>query len=250
MKINKFVKKGNGMYSINLEDETTIIAHEDIILKYDLLLRKNISLEEIDKIESENLLYSSYNVALKYVTIKMRSKKEVQEYLKKKSVDNCFIEKVIEMLEKTDYINDEKYAIAFINDKISLTNDGPEKIVRNLIENGVNENIARDKIKLFSKEIELEKIDKLILKFQKTNHNKSANALKNKIALYLVNQLGYTKSIVMEAIDNTSFIENQNIKNKEYEKAYKKLSRKYSGKELEYKLKQKMYSLGFKEYID
>ena len=32
---------------------------------------------------------------------------------------------------------------------------------------------------------------------------------------------------------------------KEYQKYYNKLSKKYKGKELEYKLKQKMYSLGF-----
>ena len=47
------------------------------------------------------------------------------------------------------------------------------------------------------------------------------------------------------------FIENEknsakgNIYKKEYDKVYKRLSRKYSGSELEYKVKQKMYALGF-----
>ena len=50
MNINKFVKKKNGMYSIFLEDGDVLVVHEDLILKYDLLLLKDMSLELLDKI--------------------------------------------------------------------------------------------------------------------------------------------------------------------------------------------------------
>ena len=40
--------------------------------------------------------------------------------------------------------------------------------------------------------------------------------------------------------------DDEDIKNKEYEKIYKKLSRKYSGYELEQMIKKKMYEKGFR----
>ena len=39
MNIKKFVKKKDGMYSLELEDDSKTLVHEDLILKYDLLLR-------------------------------------------------------------------------------------------------------------------------------------------------------------------------------------------------------------------
>ena len=44
MHINKFKKVGKNKYKIFL-DTTEVTLYEDIILKYDLLLKKDISLE-------------------------------------------------------------------------------------------------------------------------------------------------------------------------------------------------------------
>ena len=84
----------------------------------------------------------------------------------------------------------------------------------------------------------------LISKKIKSNHNKSAKVLKQKLQLDLINS-GFSKDIIKEILNSTTIEENNDIAKKEYEKYYKKLSKKYSGKELEYKLNQKMYSLGF-----
>jgi SOS response regulatory protein OraA/RecX len=73
--------------------------------------------------------------------------------------------------------------------------------------------------------------------------------LKNKIVENLSN-LGYSKELVYNYINNISFNNNKEIAKKEYEKIYKKLSRKYSNEELEFKVRQKMYSLGFTDYED
>lgn len=249
MQINKFVKKKNDMYNIVLEDGTVLVAHQNLILKYDLLIKKSITNELRNIIEEENLTYIAYNIALKYIANKMRTKKEIKEYLLKKEVDETIANNVIEMLENDSYIKDETYAVAFINDKINLSNDGPNKILRELVDKGIDQSIAFSKIEIFDKETQKEKIKMIADKLIKNNKTKSTYFLKNKIIEYLSN-LGYDKSLILDAINNISFVENNNIAKKEYEKIYKRLSRKYSGKELELKIRQKMYSLGFKEYLD
>lgn len=248
MQINKFVKKKNDMYNIVLEYGTVLVAHQNLILKYDLLIKKSITNELRNIIEEENLTYIAYNIALKYIANKMRTKKEIKEYLLKKEVDETIANNVIEMLENDSYIKDETYAVAFINDKINLSNDGPNKILRELVDKGIDQSIAFSKIEIFDKETQKEKIKMIADKLIKNNKTKSTYFLKNKIIEYLSN-LGYDKSLILDAINNISFVENNNIAKKEYEKIYKRLSRKYSGKELELKIRQKMYSLGFKEYL-
>ena len=79
MKINKFIKKKNDMYNIILEDGRVLVAHQDLILKYDLLIKKNITDDIKNIIEEENLIYIAYNLALKYIANKMRTKKEIKE---------------------------------------------------------------------------------------------------------------------------------------------------------------------------
>ena len=222
MQINKFVKKKNDMYNIVLEDGTVLVAHQNLILKYDLLIKKSITNELRNIIEEENLTYIAYNIALKYIANKMRTKKEIKEYLLKKEVDETIANNVIEMLENDSYIKDETYAVAFINDKINLSNDGPNKILRELVDKGIDQSIAFSKIEIFDKETQKEKIKMIADKLIKNNKTKSTYFLKNKIIEYLSN-LGYDKSLILDAINNISFVENNNIAKKEYEKIYKRI---------------------------
>lgn len=247
MKINKFTKKKNGMYNILFEDGTSILAHEDIILKYELLIKKEINEQEEKEILKENITYVAYDLAIKYITSKMRSRKEIKEYLEIKEIEKDSIEKVLSMLEKNGYINDSIYIESFINDKILLTNDGPNKIIKELISKGLDSQLIEQKIELFTKELQLEKINKIITKMINTNRNKSIYTLKNKIIDYLTN-LGYDKSNILEILNDIELTDSKDIVQKEYDKIHKKLSKKYSGKELEYKIKQKMYALGFRDF--
>lgn len=177
----------------------------------------------------------------------MRCKKELKEYLSSKEVDLKEIEKVIEILEKNEYLNEEIYVESFINDKILLSNDGPNKIRKELQTKGINTKTIEEKIVIFEKEQQIEKINKIITKMIKSNKSKSTYILKNKIIDYLSN-LGYEKSLILDLLSNFELEDSKDLIKKEYDKIYKKLSKKYSGKELEYKVKQKMYSLGFQNY--
>jgi hypothetical protein len=67
--------------------------------------------------------------------------------------------------------------------------------------------------------------------------------LKNKITSSIIN-LGYYTSIIKEEISKYDFKVDKESYQREYNKIYKSLSRKYEGNELEYKIKQKLYQKG------
>ena len=247
MKVLRYEKKKNGMYQVFFDNGNDIDLSEEIILKYNLLIKKEASSSLIDKMLDENKVYIGYNLAIKYITTKMRSKKEIREHLKKKEIDNDSINEIIGILIKEKYIDDDSYAKAYVNDKILLTNDGPNKIRNSLEDLGINSKSINGASELFDPSIQEEKIDKVIKKLINTNRTKSGYLLKNKILTYLSN-LGYDRSIVNKVINNYEFKTDKDIEKKEYEKIYNRLSHKYSGDELKLKVRQKMYALGFNNY--
>ena len=244
MKILKYEKRKNGMYQVFFDNDYDVDIHEETILKYGLLIKKEASEKEIDKMLDENKKYIAYNLSIKYLTNKMRSTKEMREHLSNNNFDKDTIDYVIELLTKEKYLDDNAYSKAFINDKILLSNDGPNKIKNKLIELGISKEIIDNNLEVFTDDIQKEKIKKIADKQITINKNKSAYVLKNKISDYLYN-LGYDKPLIMDYLNKVSIKDDKDLIKKEYDKIYKILSKKYSGTELEYKVKQKMYSLGF-----
>ena len=124
-----------------------------------------------------------------------------------------------------------------------LSSDGPNKIASNLRQNKIDEDIIFSVLDKFNIDEQKIKINKLIEKQIKLNNGKGSNLLKQKIIINLVN-LGYDRAIVIDCL-NMYEIDDRDIYEREYKKIYDKLSKKYSGKELEYRIKQKLYQKGF-----
>ena len=243
MQVNKFTKSRNGMYIVTLEDKTKLTIHENLILKYDILISKNISDSLKEKLLEENKKYEIYEVALSYINKKLRSSKELIKYLIKKEYPDELIDNVIELLYKEGYLNDKIYAKSLVHDRIVLSMDGPNKIKKELSDNKIDNSIIEEALEEYTKDIELERIEKIVNKQVKLNKNKGSNLLKKKINMYLIN-LGYNYDLINNVL-NSIKISDKDLYKKEYDKLYKTLSKKYSGKELEYKLKQKLYQKGF-----
>jgi len=238
LEIQKFKKVGKGKYKLEFNN-SELILYEDVILKYNLLINKKISIEKMNEILEENKYYEAFNIALNYIEIKMRCKKEIIEYLSKKNYDLNIIENILKHLEESGYINEEKFVIAYINDKLRLTTDGPFKIKQSLINYEINENIIDTHINKIKEDLWIERISKIIEKRKKVNKKLSKNAFVNKSYIYLYN-LGYEKNQIMNELSKVTF-DNNSLKS-DYEKAYKKYYKKYQEKELKYHIIKYLYS--------
>ena len=242
MEIKRYKYLGNGKYKVFIDDENFII-YEDIILKYNILNKDNISKKELDIYLKDNMFYEAYYKAVSYINIKLRTSKEIDKYLSKdfskKTVSN-----VIDRLTKDGYLNENVYVEAYINDQINLKITGPLKIKSDLIKLGISDSVIDNHIDCYTKDMQYNKIKKVIEKELKLNTNKSSIMLKNKILKNLIDK-GFYKDDISYLISTYDFDESD-IYQKEHKKIYDKLSKKYDGKELEYKVKEKLYQKGFR----
>lgn len=242
MKIVKYKYLGNSKYEVYLDDKKYIL-YEDIIIKSNLLSKKEISDSEFNSLISDSSFYEAYYKCIKYISIRYRSALEIEKYLSK-DYDNKIIDNVVLKLKNDGYINDYVYARAYVVDQINLKNTGPIKIKKDLLGLGICSDAIDKSLILFNDDLICEKIKRIIDKEVKLNKNKSSYVLKNNINNKLIN-LGYKSSDFLDYLSSIN-IDDDLIKKREYDKLYKKLSLKYSGNELDNRIKQKMYSKGFK----
>ncbi len=242
MKIEKYTKLKDNRYSVKIDD-LNIKLYDDVIVKYELLRKKEISETLFEEITEYNDSLESYYKALKYLNRKLRTEKELFTYLNKE-YKKSVINNTIERLKKEGYLNEETYLKAYLIDQINLSTSGPNKIKKDLIKLGLNEEEINNHLSKIEDSIWLEKLNKIVAKTISTNKSYGNNKLKEKLVYDLGNK-GYYKWMIEEAIKNNEFKDNTDIINKEYQKNYNKLSRKYSGYELEQKLIAKLLSKGF-----
>lgn len=243
MKIDKITKTKSGKYKITFETGESVTTYDDVILNNGILFKKELSTDEINKINNESNYYDIYNKTIKFVSTKMRSLKEINNFLDKKEVDEQTKVNIVQKLKEIRLINDEAFAKAYFQDRINLSNDGPYKIKQELKNSDIRDDIIEEIYLNIDSETIYSKLDKLIQKKIKSNHNKSNYILKQKIMTDMIN-LGYEKNMILEVL-NIRLVDNQEIVNHEYIKIKKKLSRKYAEADLEKQIKIKLQQKGF-----
>ena len=242
MKIIKYQKLNGNKYNVYLDNGEKIKLYEDVIIKESLLLKKEI--DDIDRLIELNSKYEIYEVSLRYIITKIRSIKEMNDYLLKKGYSEIDINNTIDKLIKKGYLNDDYYSKCYISDRMNLSNDGPLKIKKHLEELEIPYPVYSKYLKDFNYSLQKEKVSDYINKKLKSNR-KSRYMFKNSMIVNLVN-LGYDKELVNECLYHVYVDDKDNLA-KEKEKIRKKLEKKYSGDELEYKIKQKLYQKGYFE---
>lgn len=243
MKIKKIKKLAANKYKIEFTNGDSLVTYDQVILKNNILLKSEIDDSLYLEMVKDGEYYSIYSKVIKYITIRLRSEQEIRLYISKYVDDVHIIGQLMEQLKNEGYINDHRYIHAFIEDKVNLTNYGPNRIRKELNNLGMDNQEVEAILANYDDNVFLEKAQKLIEKRVRMNHKDSMYMLKQKIEHDLLD-LGYNPEMIGELLENIA-IDESTILIKEIDKIYKKLQLKYSDNELYYQLKQRLYKKGF-----
>lgn len=204
MKIEKYEFTKKNKYNIYLSNGEIITLDERVITKNELLLKKEINNELYQKLIYENNVYEAIDIGIKYISIRLRSTKEIKDYLSKKGYSPDIIDTTSRELAYKGYLDDDRFTKAYIKDKLNFTSKGDYKIRMELTNLGIDNNIIDNNMSMIDNQLIINKIKKIIDKDIKSNKKYQGTELKNKIYNHLINQ-GYSKDKVINIINSYNF---------------------------------------------
>ena len=232
MKIKRIVKLKREMYDVLFDDGQSIKVHEESLVRYVLIPGKELDESEFNEIV-QNIQYDqAYVAAIKYISYKIRSVKEMFDYLNE-DYEVDIIRQTVYRLENEGYLNDENYAKALRNTLLNTTDKGPGHLKRELKKHDIKESVILNETEAFDDLIDAERMNKLKDKFLRT-HRGSYVQFKQKLREKLTLR-GYSGHH-FEMIDFNDDYDEDAYFEKDFEKYYNKYKKKESG----FKLKQKM----------
>lgn len=174
---------------------------------YKLKIGDKITQKKYDTIIAENIFIKARDKALKLLGLRARSRKEIEDKLKA-DYSQEVIDRVIALLEKYYYINDENFARIYSKEKFKLKGWSKKRVAFELRNKGISNEIT-DKILEETDFDASSVIDKLLEKRLKGKKNIDYKE-KQKQFNYLVSK-GYEFDEVKEAIDRyiKSYISNE-----------------------------------------
>lgn len=204
MEIVKYELTKKNIYNVYLSNGEVLELDESVITNNELLLKKRIDNDLYDKLKRDNKICILVNASIKYINVRLRSIKEIKDYLLKKEDDTDLIDEVISRLIKMGYLDDRRFTEAYIKDKLNFTSWGDYKIINELNKLGISSLDIEDNIDLLNDDILNERMRKIIDKDIRTNKKYSGLKLKNKIYNHLLTS-GYSKEKVISLINSYNF---------------------------------------------
>ncbi|WP_100330432.1 recombination regulator RecX [Bacillus xiapuensis] len=233
-------------YNVFLNEKYAFSVDEAVLIRFGLKKGKELSEGEIAEITEKDQIRKGINIAVQFLSIRMRSEQEVRKHLEKKEVNPAHIGEIIRYLYQLHYLDDLQFAKAYVRTQLRTTDKGPNVIERELKEKGIAPAFIEEVLNFFSFDQQLEKAAALAEKYRKKNTKESAIRQKQKIEQALMRK-GYSWNVIQEALLQTESADKEEQWQAllyQAEKAHRRYN-KYTGGEYRQKMKQSLYRKGF-----
>ncbi|MCF6139308.1 recombination regulator RecX [Pseudalkalibacillus berkeleyi] len=239
-RFNVFIDRGNG-------EEFGFGIDEEVYIQSKIRKGTELTEKEVKSLQLQDQFQKGLNMAMNYLSYRMRSMDEIRQYLIKKEFEPHTAESVIERIKELGYLDDMEFSKMFIRSKVMTTKKGPKALKQDLKQKGVDDLTIENALTIYTEEEQVDEATKLVEKKAKQSKKLSEHALKQKIGQVL-QQKGYAWSIIEQAIDKASLSKDEDEErealNLQAEKANRKY-KQYSGWEYKQKMKQFLYRKGF-----
>ncbi|MBI2327287.1 RecX family transcriptional regulator [Candidatus Curtissbacteria bacterium] len=192
----KSSKRRKSRFNIYLDGNFAFAVDENTLVKNNLRINQQITQEQVEKLLKETVLSKFQDLALRFLSYRQRSEKEVRDYLtnkiaKKENIkyqeakESPLIEKIISKLRRYNYLNDRQFAKWWIAAR-KFRPKGLNLIKLELIKKGIDKDIIEEVLSGSGSQLELAQIalTKKIKKFQKL----PPIELKKRVYQYLSNR--------------------------------------------------------------
>lgn len=229
-------------------EEAKLLVSLDSFYKHHLQVDLLVSVDVLMQLKEEDEWLRAYQGAIRYLSGRDRTRKEMYDYLGAKS--KLPINKVNEMIERFEtlnYINDERYVKNQI-DRMKVMLVGKKKILANLVKKGIPYEMANEALGQEDASFELQSAIQLIEKQLPTIRGKSEKGVRDTLLARLIRQ-GFHRDTIDDAMALITIEQDEHeqtrLLKKEFDKQKNKLSKRYQDKELRQRLFHALARKGF-----
>lgn len=129
--IKKQVKNPD-RYSVFVDTKYSFSLGSEALLSSRLVVGQELSAQELKEQKEQASDDKIYNACLNYIARRMRSKWEMELYLKRKNASPTLLNNILNKLSEKGMIDDEKFALSFVNDRNLLKPTSRRKLILEL----------------------------------------------------------------------------------------------------------------------
>lgn len=152
-------KRKKGRFNVYVDGEFAFGLDEKILADEKLKIGQNLAQKRIEKIISEYELAKILDKVYRFLSFRPRSKKEIEQYLRKKGIGEEEKKIVLKKLEKAGFVNDLAFAKFFVESRVKFRPKGKRLIAAELAQKGIDkETINQVLSETQTSEIDLAKV--------------------------------------------------------------------------------------------
>lgn len=184
MRITRIEPQNNSeRVNVYIDGEFAFGLMREILYKYGLSEDMEVDREFIDEVLLEEEWLKAKDKALKFLSYRQRSQKEIGDKLKKEGFNDEIIEKTVDFLKSYNLIDDIAFAKNFMMDKSNINKYGPERIRYELYMRGISKDIIDEVLEDYGDEYSIA-LD-LAKKKVKSYKGNDRNAIYRKLGTFL-----------------------------------------------------------------
>lgn len=177
-------KKDKNRFSVFVDEKFALGISQDTLVQLGLKIGDKVDNNKLKELEQKESSSKSKEFALKLLSFRPRSRKELKDRLEKKGFDGETVEQTLNRLEELNLINDRKFASLWVEEKIKNRPSGRKILAQELYLKGIDKEIIGETLdKVYSevdeKDLALKLFQKKKKQYQKLDEEVAKRRLNN-----------------------------------------------------------------------
>lgn len=190
--------KRKDRYSIFIDGEYSFSLSEADFATSGLRTGDDLSQEQIQKFKNQSEQGKAYERVVRYISIRPRSRWEIEQYLKRKGYDEALTRSLLVKTEKLGLVNDEDFAKQWVQWRINSGGRSKQRLRAELRQKKIDAAIIDEALSEIDESAETEQIKTLIERKTKQSRYRD----RQKLMAYLARQ-GYSYNLIKQAMEES-----------------------------------------------
>jgi regulatory protein len=201
-------KRRPGRHNIYVDDRFFLGVSAETLLRLSLRTGDELSPHQSEAIRRAEELFSARQTALRYLSTRPRTEREIRDKLREKEFGDDEIISTINDLKSSGLINDAEFARMYVRDKTTHRPTGRVLLMRKLLLLGVSKEIADEAISEMQKsrnqeDAALQAAQQYLSKSHRTSRHGDPRKERQRLAAFLTRR-GYTWDVIQPVLKKAS----------------------------------------------